>query len=71
MRARQMGLSGWVRNEYDGSVRIVARGAGQSIDELVEAVKVGPRSARVDAVDVEPVEAADADDLPESFAVRY
>ena len=71
MRARQMGLSGWVRNEYDGSVRIVARGPGQSIDELVEAVKVGPRSARVDAVDVEPVEAADAADLPESFAVRY
>ena len=51
--ARQLGVSGWVRNEPDGSVRLEAEGDRPELEDLLEAVKSGPRSAEVAAVDVD------------------
>lgn len=34
-KARQLGLTGWVQNLYDGSVEMEVQGAEQKIDELV------------------------------------
>jgi acylphosphatase len=48
--ARRLGLSGWVANEHDGSVRVVAEGNEASIQELEEALRVGPPGAVVDRV---------------------
>jgi acylphosphatase len=51
--ARQLGLTGFVRNEPDGSVTIEAEGDPQALVELVRWAHQGPLSARVDRVDTE------------------
>ncbi len=52
-RARRLGVTGWVRNEQDGSVRLEAEGSRDALESLAEAVRQGPRAARVDGVSVE------------------
>lgn len=44
------GISGWVRNECDGSVEILMRGREEEIDEMIMACHKGPALARVDSV---------------------
>ena len=34
-KARQLGLTGWVRNLYDGSVEMEVQGSERFIDELI------------------------------------
>ena len=53
--ARRLGLTGWVRNAPDGSVEVRAQGHERILDEFVAFLKKGPRSARVESVDVTPV----------------
>ncbi len=67
-RARRLGVDGWVRNEPDGSVRIEAEGPEEALDELVNAVKEGPRAARVENVSVNWGAATEAFN---EFKVRY
>ena len=50
-KAHQLGLRGWVRNNDDGTVELVAEGARQDLEQLKRAVGEGPRMARVDRVD--------------------
>ena len=50
-KAQQLGLRGWVRNNDDGTVELVAEGARQDLEQLKRAVEEGPRMARVDRVD--------------------
>ncbi len=50
--ARQMGLTGWVRNEPDGSVYLVAEGPRERLEQLLDVVRQGPPAARVDEVQV-------------------
>lgn len=45
--ARALGLTGYVKNEYDGSVEVVAEGPRDALDELLAALREGPRSAVV------------------------
>jgi acylphosphatase len=53
-RARQLRLSGWVRNGDDGAtVEVVAEGPEDALRALESALREGPRGARVDAIDVE------------------
>ena len=40
-------LSGWVRNEADGAVHIVAEGQAADLDGFVEALRHGPPGAAV------------------------
>ena len=54
--AFDLGLRGWVRNRRDGSVEAVAAGAPTAVDAFIEAVRLGPRAARVDAVDIAEAE---------------
>ena len=61
---RRLGLSGWVRNRSDGSVEALIVGDDSAVGTMIEACRRGPSLARVDAVDVEPV---DLDILPEGF----
>ena len=60
----RLGLAGWVRNRHDGSVEALVVGDDASVGAMIEACRRGPSLARVDAVDVEPV---DLDVLPEGF----
>jgi len=52
-RARRLGVTGWVRNLYDGRVEAVFEGERESVEELVDFCHKGPPYARVDRVDVE------------------
>jgi acylphosphatase len=51
--ARDLGLSGFVRNEPDGSVYAEIEGPPEKLDRFVEWVKQGPRRANVAQVDIE------------------
>jgi acylphosphatase len=62
--ARQLGLAGWVRNRADGSVEALVVGDEQAVGQMIDACRRGPSLARVDDIDVEPV---DLDVLPEGF----
>ena len=54
--ARQLGLAGWVRNNIDGSVEVLAIGTEQQLAALHNRLRQGPRAARVDEVQVIPAE---------------
>jgi acylphosphatase len=62
--ARRLGLTGWVRNRRDGAVETLIVGDETAVGAMIEACQHGPSMARVDAVDVEPV---DLDILPAGF----
>lgn len=48
--AKRLGLSGWVRNEADGSVSALFAGAPAAVAEMVGLCGRGPRFARVTGV---------------------
>jgi acylphosphatase len=50
--ARTLGLTGWVRNQPDGSVVLEAQGASDRVDALIAWSKDGPPHAQVEAVEV-------------------
>ena len=51
--ARRLGISGWVRNEPDGSVYLEAEGTRAQLDDLVDWCNQGPTYAEVKSVDFE------------------
>lgn len=65
--ARQLGLSGWVRNRVDDTVEALFAGDAATVDRMVAACRRGPSLARVASVEVLP---ADAADIPEGFMRR-
>ena len=54
--AESVGVSGWVRNEHDGSVRAHVEGSPEAVEALLSWMRHGPRNARVHQVDVDPTE---------------
>ncbi len=48
--AMDLGLTGWVANEPDGSVRCVAEGDRASLETFLESLERGPAGALVDRV---------------------
>jgi acylphosphatase len=51
--ARQLGLSGWVRNRYDGTVETVAEGPRRALEQFAHYLRHGPPSAHVTDVKLE------------------
>ena len=51
-KAVELGLRGFVKNLFDGSVEIVVEGEKDKIQILIEYAKIGPRSAYVKDVKV-------------------
>lgn len=51
-QARQLGLTGWVRNLRDGSVEATVAGPLDAVVQMVAWARLGPTAARVDSVDV-------------------
>jgi acylphosphatase len=49
--ARGLKLPGWVANEPDRRVRVVAEGPADQLRELIQALRAGPPSALVERVD--------------------
>jgi acylphosphatase len=53
--AHMLGIAGWVRNNADGSVEVLALGSRDQLSGLRSRLRQGPRAARVD--DVQELEA--------------
>jgi acylphosphatase len=64
--ARGLGLSGWVRNEDDGSVTALLSGPAGAVERMTGLMRAGPTAARVAALTTEPVE----EDRPAGFEIR-
>jgi len=45
--ALKLGIKGWVRNRYDGSVEVLAEGKRSSLEKLLVELRKGPPSALV------------------------
>jgi acylphosphatase len=52
--AHILGIAGWVRNNPDGSVEVLAQGTRDQLSGLKSRLREGPRAARVDAVEDAP-----------------
>jgi acylphosphatase len=65
--AHILGIAGWVRNNHDGSVEVLAMGTREQLAGLHSRLREGPRAARID-----DVEESEADPVPglNSFQVR-
>ena len=51
-RAAQLGLTGWVRNQTDGSVEVLAQGPNDAVTHLASFLEEGPPGATVTAIEV-------------------
>jgi len=65
-QARSLGVRGWVRNRQDGSVELVAYGEDEAVEALIAACRIGPPTAQVERIEVEP---AEGDGPPAGFRV--
>jgi acylphosphatase len=52
-QADLLNLNGWVRNCWTGSVEVCAEGSRLDLEQLLQAMRLGPPMARVDHVDSE------------------
>jgi acylphosphatase len=50
--ARDLNVKGWVKNRSDGDVEVVVQGEKSKVNTMIERLKQGPVSARVDRIDV-------------------
>jgi acylphosphatase len=50
-KATSLGLKGWVRNRWDGSVEVLTEGKRTELELLLDALYRGPRGATVTNVD--------------------
>ena len=62
--ATGLGLRGWVRNRFDGTVEALVTGAPERVSAMIEACRRGPRAARVSEVTAAP----DTDDGSVDFS---
>lgn len=46
-RAAEFNISGWVKNQPDGSVFVVAQGDAKDMESFLDHLKSGPSAARV------------------------
>ncbi len=50
--ATDLGLSGWVKNNQDGSVDAVFSGATEKVDEMLELCRSGPPESLVNKIEI-------------------
>ena len=55
-QARELGLTGWVRNCSDGSVEAHLEGAESAVAQMIERMRQGPPAAGVENVEVREAE---------------
>ncbi|ULR45801.1 acylphosphatase [Rhizobium sp. K102] len=64
--ALRLGLTGWVRNEADGSVAALVAGPDNAISTMIERLRRGPAGASVSGVETE---AARLEKMPTDFRI--
>jgi len=66
--ASRLGLTGWVRNEADGSVAALLMGSEAAVAAMLHRLHEGPSYSRVDGV---VSEAAVVVELPSDFRISH
>ncbi len=66
--ATQLGLSGWVKNESDGSVVGLAEGDYGLLQELIKQVRMGNRWSSVEGIEEHPRQFSGG---YKNFEIRY
>jgi len=67
-KAKLIGITGWIGNEADGTVAVVAEGPSNKINDFVDWCSSGPSTSRVDKVKKEKIPyMAEFED----FSIRY
>jgi len=66
-RARALGITGYAKNLPDGRVEVLACGEEVKVRELVDWLWQGPPAAKVESVDLQEADAAQA---PKDFSTR-
>lgn len=61
-QARRLGLSGWVRNDPDGSVTALIAGSEADVAAMLDKLREGPAGAKVTEVSAKPAEVPDPGD---------
>jgi acylphosphatase len=54
-QAHSLKITGWVRNNADGTVEVLLQGQHEAVDQMLSWLLVGPPTARVDQVDTNEV----------------
>lgn len=52
-KAQELGLNGWVRNRWDGSVEALVEGDRQVLEQFLALLRRGPRAAHVNELKFE------------------
>ncbi len=52
-KANDLGITGWVKNQPDGSVLVLAEGDRSAIEVFIVELKIGPSASSVSDVNVE------------------
>ena len=58
-KARDLGVTGWVRNLSDGTVEAHLEGPSGAIENMIEQMHAGPPRARVERIERKAAEAQD------------
>jgi len=67
-KAEQLGITGWVRNTFDGNVEAVFEGDEENIKEMLDWCHHGPPSAEVENVEIEKQTSSNGFD---GFSIKY
>ncbi len=67
-KAEELGLTGWVANDADGTVSVVAEGPENKINDLIDWCYGGPSMAQVEKVKVDH---APYTEEFSDFSIRY
>ena len=63
-------VTGWVRNQYDGTVEIEVQGADHRVALFLQEIRQGNRFARVDKLDVCDIETVSVE-KEKDFRIKY
>jgi len=55
-KANELNLSGWVRNQPDGNVELLAKGNRTSLEQFMQSLEAGPIGSRVEKVESQWIE---------------
>lgn len=69
-QAQRLGVTGHARNLDDGRVEVLIVGEAQAVESLITWLASGPPAARVDKVDVQEIDIAHLEQLPQGFSSR-
>ena len=67
-RAKELGITGWVKNTVDGNVEVVAQGDEPTLKTYVDYLHLGPTLSRVDKITTYKSEVIKVFD---NFSVKY